>query len=94
MRLVNRWIWRLTDRSPFLSIQYQRDQSLTELRRFWGETVGADARTIRVRGTLADEPEDEPKAVPRHGVLTVAVEDRLLRARMQAWMRRTRESWL
>jgi hypothetical protein len=94
MRLVNRWILRLTDKSPFLAIQYLPEQSLTELRCFWGETVGADARTIRVRGTSIDEPEMEPSEPSRHGVLTITVEDTLLRARLQAWMRRTRESWL
>ncbi len=95
MRLVNRWILRLTDRSPFLAVQYRPEQSLTELRCFWGETVGADARTIRVRGTSVGEPEIEASSEPsRHGVLTITVEDTLLRARLQAWMRRTRESWL
>jgi AcrR family transcriptional regulator len=95
MRLVNRWIRRLTDRVPFVSLQYPSDQSLTELRRFWSEAVGAEARAIRVRGTVPGEaaPEQaQPEA--RHGVLTVAVDDTLLRARLQGWMQRTREGWM
>src|SRR4029077_2788724 len=94
MRLVNRWIWRLTDKSPLLSVQYQPDRSLTELRRFWGETVGADARTIHVQGGAISERAEGQGRRSRHGVLTVTVEDTLLRARLQAWMHRARESWL
>jgi hypothetical protein len=95
MRLVNRWLWRLTDKSPFLSIHYEPDQSLNELRRFWSETIGAEARTIRVQqGASTGAPPEGPSWRSRHGVLTVTVDDTLLRARLQAWMYRTRESWL
>jgi hypothetical protein len=95
MRLVNRWLWRLTDKSPFLSIRYEHDQSLNELRRFWSETIGAEARTIRVQqGSSTGAPPEGPSWRSRHGVLTVTVDDTLLRARLQAWMYRTRESWL
>jgi excisionase family DNA binding protein len=94
MRLVNRWLWRLTDKSPFLSIRYEPDQSLNELRRFWSETIGAEARTIRVDQRAPDAQPEGPSWRSRHGVLTVTVDDTLLRARLQAWMYRTRESWL
>jgi transposase-like protein len=93
IRLVNRWMLRLTDKSPLLSIQYEPGQSLTELRRFWGAIVGAEARTIRVHGEADRGGEHGPAGRPRHGVLTVAVDDTLLRARLQAWMRKTRDSW-
>lgn len=94
MRLVNRWLWRLTDKSPFLSIRYQPDQSLNDLRRFWSETIGAEAQTIRVDRESADELPREPNRRSHYGLLTVVVDDTLLRARLQAWMQRTRESWL
>ena len=93
MRLVSRWLKRLTDKSSLVSLQYRPEQSLNELRRFWGETVGTEARTIRVRGSSAGEPQREPGLRSRHGVLTVTVEDTLLRARLQGWMHRTREGW-
>jgi hypothetical protein len=93
MRLVNRWMLRLSDKSPLLSVRYEPGQSLTELRRFWSGIVGVQARTIRVH-------EEADRAVARHaarrashGVLTAAVEDALLSARLQAWMRRMREPW-
>jgi hypothetical protein len=111
MRLASRWLRRLTDRAISLSLQCAPGQSLGELRRFWGEAVGAEPRAIRARrnggredvgdrlsagaGAAPDsrgEGEREPAGL-RHGLLTVAVEDTLLRARLQAWMQRTRESW-
>jgi hypothetical protein len=95
MRLAHRWIWRLTDKSPSLSLDHAAEQSATELQRFWGETVGEDASDISARRV-----DGAGRAVlhrwstrPLHGVLTVTVEDALLRARLQAWMRRTREGW-
>jgi hypothetical protein len=93
MRLVNRWMLRLSDKSPLLSVRYEPGQSLTELRRFWGGVVGVQARTIHVHEATdrADARVTEQRA--GHGVLTVAVEDALLRARLQAWICKTRDSW-
>lgn len=93
MRLVSRWLRRLTDKAPFLSLRYGPGQSLRELRRFWGEVTGAEPRSIRVRGSCAEGPGEDPAPGPPHGRLTVAVEDTLLRARLQGWMHRARESW-
>lgn len=96
MRLANRWIWRLTDKSPSLSLRCQPDQSVSELRRYWSETVGEDAAAIHARRAREGKGElllHQWSPLPVHGVLTVTVDDRLLRARLQAWMRRMRESW-
>jgi hypothetical protein len=93
MRLAHRWIWRLTDKSPSLSVGYASDQSREELQRFWSEAVGEELRSIRARRATEEEPAHAWGARPLHGVLTVAVDDGVLRARMQAWMHRTREGW-
>jgi hypothetical protein len=106
MRLASRWLRRLTDRALSLSLQYAPGQSLGELRRYWGETVGAEPRAIRSRREAPAEESESSQGPGRqgkgkgqgrevlgHGLLTVAVEDALLRARLQAWMQRTRESW-
>ena len=96
MRLANRWIWRLTDKSPSLSLRCQPDQSVSELRRYWSETVGEDAAAIHARRARDGNDElslHQWSPLPVHGVLTVTVEDTLLRARLQAWMRRMREAW-
>lgn len=93
MRLTHRWIWRLTDKSPSLSVGYARDQSRKELQRFWSEAVGEELRSIRARRVSEQQLSHAWGARPLHGVLTLAVDDAVLRARMQAWMRRTREEW-
>lgn len=100
MRLASRWLRRLTDRALSLSLQCAPGQSLAELRRFWSEAVGAEPRAIRARtrdgGSHSVEDERDVGFEgdgARHGVLTVAVEDVLLRARLQGWVQRTRESW-
>jgi transposase-like protein len=98
MRLASRWIKRLTDKAPFLLLQCSGDQSLTDLRRFWSEAVRAEPGTIRVRDANGSAGSDKGglgalQANDRHGLLTVTVDDKLLRARLQAWMQRTRETW-
>jgi AcrR family transcriptional regulator len=93
MRLVSRWLPRLTDRAPFLLLRYDPDQSLNELRRFWSEATGTAPRAIRVHGSAGPLPDDQLVPRPSHGLLTIGVEDMLLRARLQGWMHRARESW-
>jgi len=90
MRLVSRWIRRLTNRVPLLYLQCTPGQSLKELRHFWSETTGAEPCTIRARGPV----DERPAAGSPHGVLTVAVDDTLLRARLGGWIQRMRETWL
>jgi hypothetical protein len=94
MRLANRWLWRLSAQTPRLSIEGDGEHSLSELRRFWGETLGADAHAIGVRRELRAGLRSERLARARGGVLRIAVEDALLHARVQAWMHRTRSRWL
>ncbi len=93
MRLVSCWIARLTNKVPFLSLQYLPGQSLKDLRRFWSETTGAEPRAIRVRRFAAAESGEQTVPGSAHGLLTVGVEDTLLRARLQGWMHRARQSW-
>jgi hypothetical protein len=94
MRLVSRWLRRLTDKAPFLLLRYDPEQSLSELRRFWSEATGTAPRAIRARGSAGAVPDEQAAPGPSHGLLTIGVDDTLLRARLQGWMRRARESWL
>jgi len=94
MRLVSRWLRRLTDKAPFLSLRYGPGQSLKELRRFWSETTGTAPRAIRARGPSEGVSGERPVPGPSHGLLTIGVDDTLLRARLQGWMHRAREAWL
>jgi transposase-like protein len=96
MRLVSRWLRRLTDKAPFLLLRYGPGQSLKELRRFWGETTGTAPRAIRARGSSEGIAilGEQPVPGSSHGWLTIGVEDTLLRARLQGWMHSARETWL
>lgn len=94
MRLVSCWLRRLTDKAPFLSLRYGRGQSLKELRRFWSEATGTAPRAIRAIGSSEGVPGEQAVPGPSHGLLTIGVDDTLLRARLQGWMHRARESWL
>ncbi len=93
VRLAHRWIRWLTDKSPSLTVLHTREHGREELRRFWSEVVGERVESIRTRGAFAGELEHARGVRPLRGVLTVSVDDGVLRARMQAWMRRTREGW-
>jgi transposase-like protein len=94
VRLAARWIRRLADQAPIFAIEYPADQDLNARRRFWSEIVGTEARAIQVqRGSERSRPAGRSPGSP-HGALTVTVDDSLLRARLDAWMHRTRESWL
>jgi transposase-like protein len=93
IRLVSRWLRRLTDQAPFVSLHCGPGQSLTELRHFWSETTGTEPRLIRMRGLSDGAPGEQPVPGPADGLLTIGVEDVLLRARLQGWMHRTREAW-
>jgi hypothetical protein len=93
MRLVNRWIWRLTDKSPSFSLSCPPEQSVSELRRFWSEMVGARPEAIHARPDGKGEPFRGSSVLPVHGALTVSVDDKLLRALLQAWMSKMREGW-
>ncbi len=94
MQLASRWLWRLTDRTPSLSIHTDLCHSASELRRFWSEAVGARAEAIAVqRDARAPERGGDSRSLPC-GVLRIAVDDALLGARLEAWMRRKRQDWL
>jgi excisionase family DNA binding protein len=93
MQLATRWIRFLTDKPLQFSIQYHADQDLDELCGFWSEILTIEPSIIRLQrksnsGQLAGR-----QWRSRHGVLSVGVNDTLLRARLEAWMDRTRGTW-
>jgi excisionase family DNA binding protein len=93
MRLVSRWILRLTERAPVLSVRCLPDQSVSESRRFWAGVVGTRPEAIDARRRPSSSAIGRQSAATVHGLLTVTVEDKQLRARLQAWMCRMREGW-
>jgi hypothetical protein len=91
--IATRWLRCVTDRQLHYSIQYHADQKLDELCGFWSEELGIDATAIRMQRKSNSNQLSGRTWRSAHGVLTVAVHDTLLRARMGAWMDRLRASW-
>lgn len=93
MCVAARWFRRLTQRPPVFWIQYHADQDLDELRQFWGRTLDIAPDTIRLQRKSNSNQLAGRLWRSRYGVVTVRVNDTLLRARMEAWMDRIREDW-
>ncbi len=93
LRLACRWLRVLTGKRPVFSIQYHADQDVTRLRQFWGEAldVEPDATSLQRKSNSGRLAVRQWRC--EHGVLTVTVNDTLLRARLQAWIDRLRTGW-
>lgn len=91
--MVARWLARLSSKPLHYSIQYHRDQDLADLVVFWSGALGVRGEQVRIQRKSNSGEMNRRTWRSRHGVMTVGVNDTLLRARMQAWMDLTRESW-
>jgi hypothetical protein len=87
------WLRRLTTKKLWFAAQYHADQDMEELRSSWAWVVAADASAIRLQRKSNSGHLDGRVWRSKHGVLTVGVDDTLLRARLQAWIDRIREDW-
>jgi hypothetical protein len=91
--LAARWLSRLSEREPVIRVQHHADQDIEVLRRFWSATLGVDPATIRLFPKSNSGQLKTRVWRCEHGVVAVDVYDTLLRARIQAWIDRLRESW-
>ena len=91
--LAARWLWRLSGRLPIARVQYHRDQDANALRTFWGETLGIEPESVRLHPKTNSGQLRTRGWRCEHGVAAVDVYDTYLRARIQAWIDRLRESW-
>ncbi len=89
---ATRWIRRLTDRQPIFSLQYHADQN-PDLVRFWSELLDAPSEAIRLMRKSNSNQLTGRIWRSRYGVLSVSVGDTYLRARLQAWIDLTQQSW-
>ena len=92
--VCHEWIGRLACRPPTYWIQYHADQDLDELRRYWASGLGIQPDEIRFLRKSNSNRLTGRTWRSVHGVLTVCVNDTLLRAKLQGWIDRLRESWL
>jgi excisionase family DNA binding protein len=93
LQLSLAWIRRLTTKTVSFSIQYHADQDLDELRAFWGNALVIDGETIRFQRKSNSMGLRGRNWRSHHGVLAITVADTYLRARLQAWIDRTRHEW-
>ncbi len=91
--LAARWLSRLTEKRLRCSIQYHADQNLAELLAFWGGLLDVDPGAIELQRKSNSGQMRGRAWRSRHGVLTLAVNDTSLHARLQAWMHQLRQSW-
>jgi len=92
--LCNAWICRLSSNTADYWVQYHADQDLDELRRFWGAQLDIRPEQVRMQRKSNSNQLTGRTWRSAHGVLTVRVGDTLLRAKLDGWMDRLRESWL
>jgi hypothetical protein len=87
------WMSRLSDKTPIVRVQYHRDQDVDTLRAFWSSTVGVDPEAIRLQPKTNSAELSKRSWRCVHGVAAIDVYSTELRARIEAWMDRLRESW-
>jgi hypothetical protein len=91
--LCNAWICRLSTKTADYWVQYHADQDLDELQRFWGEQLDIAPERVAMQRKSNSNQLTGRTWRSAHGVLTVRVGDTLLRAKLDGWMDRLRESW-
>jgi transcriptional regulator with XRE-family HTH domain len=94
LKVCHDWRCRLSSKSPYYSIQYHADQDLDELRRFWSGVLGIRAEQIRLQRKSNSNQLAGRAWRSVHGVLAVSLNNTILRAKLDGWMDRLRESWL
>lgn len=93
MALAAWWMRTLAEREPTVRVAHHRDQDVDELRCFWGERLGVAPETIRF------EPKTNSSELRSrtwrcvHGVAAVDIHQTTFRARLQAWIDLTMQSW-
>jgi hypothetical protein len=87
------WLSSLTTGRLIYSVQYHADQVLEELRSFWGAVLGIDGKTIVLQRKSNSGQLSGRQWRCAHGVMSIRVNDTLLRARLQAWIDRVRADW-
>jgi hypothetical protein len=85
---------RLSSKRRRYSIQYHADQDLEALRTFWAATLEIESAEVHLQRKSNSNRLAARTWCSEHGVLSVTVNDTLLRAQMGGWMDSLRESWL
>jgi hypothetical protein len=87
------WLGHLSAKSCRFWLQYHADQDPEKLRAYWGGVLDLDGAQIGIQRKSNSGQLTGRRWRSAYGVLTVVVNDTLLRARMQAWIDRLRDDW-
>jgi hypothetical protein len=91
--MATSWLRALSTKRLTYALQHHADQELDPLRAYWGGLLGIDGSLIRLQRKSNSGQLSRRTWRCEHGVLTVTVDDTLLRARLQGWIDRVREAW-
>ena len=94
MALSVSWLRQLTGRDLHYSVQFHADQDVDELRRFWSQHLDFAPELLCLQRKSNSGQLGTRVWRCEHGVLAVSAYDTSLRARLQAWIDLTKESWL
>jgi hypothetical protein len=91
--VCHRWMGWLTSKKLCYSIAFHADQDVTGLKAFWAQELSIDPDDIyAVRKSNSNQLTARTWRC-RYGVVSITTHDTLLRARLQGWIDRLRESW-
>jgi len=93
VKLANRWMRRLSEKSPAFWLQYHADQDLNELREFWAGELAVEAGSIGMQRKSNSNQLAGRTWRSRHGVLSVRICETRFRSALQAWMDQLRAEW-
>ena len=87
--LCAHWMRRLSGRRLDFQLEFDPDQDLVELVRFWSRHLGVSHERIKLMRRSGEPGE----CGAPHGAVTVRAHDPVLRTRLQAWTDEVRSTW-
>jgi hypothetical protein len=94
IELGDRWIRRFARNKVTYAFQYHPDQDPAYLIRFWSFRLDVDPVLFTYQRKSNSGNLSGRNWRSKHRVLTVRASDTLLRARLQAWIDRTKDRWI
>ena len=94
VRLADHWIRRFARNPVTYQFQYHEDQNPDDLVTFWSGLLEISPKLITYHRKVNSGRLSGRNWRSKFGVITVRAHDTYLRARLEAWMDRVRQSWL
>lgn len=91
--LANRWICQLARNPLTYRLQYHVDHDPDELKQYWAGLLSLEPAIIKILRKSNSGQLARRHFRSEHGLLSIAVGDTYLRARLQAWMEFVKAQW-